>query len=135
MMASSFSIREANRAFRSEQFDQYKNWLGFTLILGIIFAVCQFIGWLFLQQNGILLSNNPAGAFIYLLSGLHLAHIGMGLGALGYIFYDALKNANYVDGFIQSLNPVKQARLKLLTRYWHFVDVLWLYLFMLFVIG
>jgi cytochrome c oxidase subunit III len=97
--------------------------------------VCQFTGWFVLQDAGIKLSNNTSGAFMYVLTGLHVAHIIIGLGAMSYIFADALKNAAYVDGFIQSLNPIKKARLQLVTRYWHFVDLLWLFLFGLFTLS
>jgi cytochrome c oxidase subunit 3 len=77
------------------------------------------------------LSGNSS-AFIFLISGLHLAHIFFGVVVMLVVLVDALKNYRYIDAFVSSLNPAKKTRLQLLVIYWHFVDVLWLLLFLLF---
>ena len=132
-VASSVSIQSAGRSFRNEQFESHKNYIGLTLIFGILFSMCQITGWYSMFDKGLQLNNNPSAAFIYLLSGLHLLHIFIGLLVLALIFRDALRNATYVDGFILSLNPAKKTRLRLVIYFLHFVNFLWLYLFGLFI--
>ena len=70
--------------------------------------------------------NNFSLGFVYLISGLHI--LG-GVAVLGWTFYRSLKNFSYLDSSVFSVNPFNQLKMKLITVYWHFVDVLWLYLF------
>ena len=48
---------------------------------------------------------------------------------LAWAVYQSIKNHSYVDAFVFSVNPPNQLKIKLITIYWHFVDVLWLYVF------
>lgn len=134
IVVSSLTLHKANAAIKQENFIQYKNQIGATLFLGITFVVTQFLGWQQLVGQGIMLSGAVAGSFVYVLSGLHIAHLVLGVAVLVWAYVDARKNATYIDGFIQNLNPVKRARLKLVSIYWHFVDIVWLYLFVFFLL-
>ncbi|SFB78437.1 cytochrome c oxidase subunit 3 [Flexibacter flexilis DSM 6793] len=134
IMASSLTLHKANAAIRQENYALYKNQIGATLVLGIVFVVTQLWGWQQLVEQGIVLSGAVAGSFVYVLSGLHIAHLVLGVGVLAWAYWDARKNVAYIDGFIQYLNPVKRARLKLVSIYWHFVDIVWLYLFVFFLL-
>ncbi|MES2387999.1 MAG: cytochrome c oxidase subunit 3 [Bacteroidota bacterium] len=133
-LTGSFLLRESAYSLRAEKYNAYKNLIGSAGIIGFLFAVCQVQGWAQMRSEGILLDNSISGSFIYLLSGLHLAHILAGLTALAFIYHDARRNNTYVDGFIQSLNPAKNTRFRLTVIYWHFVNFLWLGLFMLFLV-
>ena len=73
--------------------------------------------------------NNIAGAFLYTLSGLHILHILGGIIYLGVTFSHALKRVTYVDSFVYSVNPPTQLKLQMVSIYWHFIDILWIYLF------
>lgn len=127
---SSGALWQANFYFRHEKYRRYKTWLGLTLLLGLGFAAFQVWGWLSLYQAGVVFSTSIGGSFVYLLSGLHAAHILLGILGLAYLYGNASRNRNYVEGFIDSLNPVKTSWLKLVTWYWHFVDGIWLFLFL-----
>jgi cytochrome c oxidase subunit III len=129
IVLSSLSIHEASDAFHKERFQIYRICMGTTLFLGLAFTTLQFFGWLQLIEQKIFIDESPAASFIYLLSGLHLLHIVVGLVFLTLLFRDAIRNRTYVDSFIYSVNPPNQLRLKLMTIYWHFVDVLWIILF------
>jgi cytochrome c oxidase subunit III len=126
---SSFTLHAANRALRTELFPHYRVLISTTLGLGILFVVLQLLGWKELIDAGISTTNNSSVGFIYLISGLHILHILGGIAVLGWAFYQSLKNFSYVDSFVFSVNPPNQLKLKLITVYWHFVDVLWLGLF------
>ncbi|SDK78096.1 cytochrome c oxidase subunit 3 [Catalinimonas alkaloidigena] len=129
IMISSFTLTAARRAFHREKFLTYRLLLSATFVLALVFAVGQVLGGQQLLEEGITLQGNTAGAFVYLFSGLHLAHVLGGMLVVAYALVDGWRHHHYVDSFLQTLNPVKVSRLRLVNLYWHFVDVLWLYLF------
>lgn len=130
ILLSSLTLHWANKAFRNESFPKYRWLMGCTLGLGIIFVVMQLIGWNNMITAGIHLKNNPAGAFVFIISGLHILHIVGGLVFLIIVFAEALKHISYIDSFVYSVNPPNQLKINLVSIYWHFVDVLWILLFM-----
>lgn len=134
ILFSSILLHEANLAFRQERFLHYRLFLGATLTLGFTFMLLQVSGWLEMIENGVFVSQSTSVGFVYLLTGLHLLHILVGVVYLAIIFQKALKNRTYVDSFVYSVNPPNILRLKLITRYWHFVDALWLVVFLLMVL-
>ncbi len=130
IMLSSLTLHNANTAFLHERFSAYRTNIGTTLGLGVLFMVLQGWGWRQLMQAGVRLEGNPAGGFVYLISGLHLLHILIGLIFLVIVFVEAARRRQYVESFVYSVNPPNQLKLRLTTLYWHFVDVLWLGLFL-----
>jgi cytochrome c oxidase subunit III len=129
IVMSSFSLAWANRCFARERFSRHRYMLGATFVLGIIFCISQVMGWKHLQDSGVLMEGSVSASFLYIFSGLHLLHILGGILVLFYALTDAIRNGSYIDSYIQSLNPVKMSRLRLVSIYWHFVDFLWIYLF------
>ncbi len=130
ILLSSVSIHEAENAFRKERFAVYRYCLALTLFLGMIFVGMQGFGWLQMMERGFAMEGNPSAGFVYVLSGLHVGHILGGLIFMGVLLGEAAKNQSYVDSFVYSVNPPNRLKLKLMAIYWHFVDVLWLYLFL-----
>ncbi|MCY7350498.1 MAG: cytochrome c oxidase subunit 3 [Cytophagaceae bacterium] len=130
MIISSFSLHAANRALRHERFLHYRILLGITLLLGLCFVVMQVWGWKSMIDTGVKLNKDLAGAFIYLLSGVHLIHIAGGLVALLMLWAEALRRTSYVDTFVYVVNPPTRLKIRLITLYWHFVDALWLAVFL-----
>jgi cytochrome c oxidase subunit 3 len=131
---SSITLLTASRAFKQELFKRYTSLLGITLFLGFLFVIMQLLGWREMFASGIFIDKNKVGAFIYILSGLHIAHVMGGLFFVSVAFREALKQHNYVDAFVYTVNPPNQLKLKLLSIYWHFIDILWLYLFLFFLL-
>ena len=134
ILFSSITLHEANLAFVQERFLHYRVFLGSTFLLGITFMLLQVSGWLELIESGVFIGKNTSVAFIYILTGLHLLHILAGVIYLSVLFQKAVKNRTYIDSFIYSVNPPNRLRLKLMTRYWHFVDALWLVVFIFLVL-
>lgn len=94
-----------------------------TLILGLLFALFQFISWGNLVDQGIFFTGSESsvsGSYLYAISGLHLAHLFGGLISLLVV---------YVKSNRGMYNSENLLGLQLSTTYWHFVDVLWVYLF------
>ncbi len=98
----------------------YKTAITLTCFLGLAFLICQYAGWLVLKDNGVYINGNPAGSFVYVISMVHGVHILGGLIALLVVTFRA---------YTKPFNQKQSAGLGLITTYWHFVDFLWLYLF------
>jgi cytochrome c oxidase subunit 3 len=74
---------------------------------------------------GIELTTNPSGSFVYVISGLHAAHILGGIGALVIALIHAfVLKYKVTEG--------RKLRFEMTLTYWHFVDVLWIYLLLFF---
>jgi cytochrome c oxidase subunit 3 len=73
-----------------------------------------------LQANGVYLMGNPSGSFLYILTGLHAFHLLSGLIVLVYALVAAFKMSIYTKKIVQ---------IEVCATYWHFLDILWIYLF------
>ena len=119
IMASSFTLWMALKAFKERAMAKYRSLMAATLGLGILFIVLQVLGFKQLWQNGITLQANVSYSFLYVIVGLHAAHVIGGVIALIVMSLKAfsIKSRSY------SMVPVE-----LISTYWHFVDILWIYL-------
>lgn len=131
---SSILLHEANLAFYQERFLHYRVFLGATFTLGILFIVLQVLGCVEMIDNGLTFNRHSPVAYIYLLSGLHFLHALFGVIFMGSLFRKSLINRTYIDAFIYSVNPPNQLKIKLFTRYWHFVDITWVVVFLFIVL-
>lgn len=129
ILTSSATLYWANKAFRKERFRSYRLNISLTLLAGIFFIVLQGLGWKKLLSSGITMQNNTGGMFIYILSGLHIIHTLGGLIALASANKDAFQRMEYVDSYVYSVNPPNQLKIRLISIYWHFIDVLWIAIF------
>ena len=103
-----------------------KRWLLATVLLGVAFLVSQLLAWRQLVQQGVYVSSNPHSSFFYLLTAAHGVHLLGGLTALAYLLLRRrAAQANEAD-----LTKAR-AGADAVTLYWHFMDFLWVYLFVL----
>jgi cytochrome c oxidase subunit 3 len=130
ILLSSLSIEFAKHAFKREKFFSYRVSISLCFALSLLFLSFQFFGWQQLTSSGITMANSTSGSFIYILSGLHIVHTLVGIIGLTVVIRDAFSNLSYVDSFIYSVNAPNQLRLKLFSIYWHFLDALWLIIFL-----
>lgn len=130
ILFSSATLHWANKAFIEERFRSYRLNISLTLISGILFIILQFLGWKSLYSNNFSVQNNTGSMFIIILSGLHIVHTIGGIVALVFANRDAFRNLEYVDSFVYSVNPPNQLKIRLISIYWHFVDILWIALFL-----
>jgi cytochrome c oxidase subunit III len=117
LAVSSLTVEIARRARKPAP------WLSGTLGLGLAFLVGQFAAWRQLSSSGIYLSTNPHSSFFYLLTGLHLVHLTAGLAALSYLVGRSLASGRSRASGVRTLDAA--------ALYWHFMDALWVYLFLL----
>jgi len=133
IILSSLTLIIGERAIKKENQLLYKRMIGLTFLLGIGFAVLQYYGWLALSSIGIILQgNDPSGAFLYVISGIHVLHVVGGLIFLAAFYLKTFKKVDAAEQLIEDMKPEKFLGIELLSTYWHFVGVLWLYLFFFF---
>ena len=125
MLLSSVAIHSAYIAFKKGNEVLYKGLLVLSFILGLAFVVLQYQGWLDLTAIGVELTGNPAGSFIYVISGVHAAHVLGGLAAILVAMIQAF-SLKY------KVTKKRKLRFELTLIYWHFVDFLWIYLLIFF---
>ena len=127
IILSSMSLELSYRAFISGKEKVYRLWLVITMILGLGFCVTQYIGWQQLYKIGVPLNGNPSGSFVYAISGLHVAHVAGGILALFMAMYHAFSLPYFVS-------DERKNRFKMVLQYWHYVDILWIYLLIFFLV-
>lgn len=133
IVLSSFLLQDARQSFQQERFQRYRLGLILVNVLGMAFMATQLYGWKMLFDLKITMANDTGGSFLYILSGLHVVHTLGGIMALWVALWDAWKHRKYIDSFVYAVNPPNQLRLKLISIYWHFVDILWVILFLFLV--
>ncbi len=94
-------------------------WLYITLVFGLLFVTGQYVAWARLRAEGLYLATNPSSSFFYLLTAAHVLHVLGGLVGLLYVIRKLRKS------------QLRRSTLDAASRYWHFVDILWVYLLLL----
>ena len=125
ILLSSLSLHSAFIAFKKGKEASYKILLIASFVLGIAFIVCQYSGWVEMKEIGIQFTLNPSGDFVYVISWLHAAHVIGGIAALTVAMVHAF-------GLPFKVTEKRKLRFEVTLTYWHFVDLLWVYLFLFF---
>jgi len=142
ILLSSITMALGIRAFKNRAMPRYKMLTGITLTLGITFGILQAAGFYQLYHtpqaivmNGltdsvnlqpVTIPGNPSESFLFIIAGLHLLHILGGVVALAFVFFRS-RSKN-----VKVYNPTG---LEIVGSYWHFVDILWIYLFIFFLVN
>ena len=114
ILVSSATLEFARRVFRTGQWRLALKLFLATAALGIVFLGAQLVAWQDLVHQGAYMMEDPHGAFYYIFTGLHGAHLVGGLVALFVLVLGHKKRREVVD---------------VASYYWHFLTVLWLILF------
>ncbi|MBY0534757.1 MAG: heme-copper oxidase subunit III [Chitinophagaceae bacterium] len=123
MLISSVTMQMSLKAFKERERGKYRTLITVTALLGSLFVGMQWFGFIGLYDSGIKMEGSGAGQFLYIIFGLHAVHVIGGVIALIVMFMKAFSIK------IRSYNPVP---LEVVATYWHFVDLLWVYLFVFF---
>jgi cytochrome c oxidase subunit 3 len=125
IIASSLAIMASRKYFKQGEMANYRRWLAVTMCLGILFILMQTIGFIDLWKNGITLTRNVSFSFLYIIVGLHALHVVAGVIALLIIS---------IKAFSVKRKTYSSLSIDLMSIYWHFVDFLWIYLFIFLLI-
>lgn len=123
ILFSSITMVVAIKMFKKRMMPQFKTMMWLTIALGVVFAIFQYVGFKTLYAQNIRVDGNPSESFLFIIAGLHLLHILGGIIALLIVFFRATRTR------VKVYNAVG---LEIAGAYWHFVDVLWIYLFVFF---
>jgi cytochrome c oxidase subunit III len=123
LLISSLTIFLAAKSFIERRMIRYRKLVLTTAILGLVFMLLQWFGFRHLWLSGITFHGSGAGQFLYIIAGLHAVHVLGGVIAL-FTVYIRARNTR-----IRSYNVVP---VDVVGTYWHFVDLLWIYLFIFF---
>jgi len=122
LLASSVTLELARRRISryvrgiESQIAVPMRWLMITLALGLLFVAGQYVAWLQLKGAGLYLATNPNSSFFYVFTAVHALHVLGGLCGLVYVMSKLARSI------------LRQSTFAAAAQYWHFMDILWLYL-------
>jgi len=114
LLASSATLQRSLGETRLRR-DPRRRWLAASLLLGLVFLAAQTWTWFELTAAGSVPATNAYGAMFYVLTGLHAAHVLVGLGYLAWL--------------LPRSRPLRLDALRLGATYWHFMAGIWVVLF------
>lgn len=127
IILSSFTIETAKRSLKRANETRYRGWTIATLVLGLCFLVAQLMGWRELAAQGVYFASHPHSTFFYFFTGVHGVHLLGGIAGLSYLGIRAR------SGRAGKVMP-KATAAELMSLYWHTMDALWIWLFLLLLI-
>ncbi len=126
MLLSSFTFYSALQTMKKGNRNQTTILLFFTLALGIAFIALQLKGFGQVIENGYFFTgseSNVTTSFLYITVLVHIAHLLGGIISLLIVIYNHYK---------QKYNSTQTLGIELSAMYWHFMDFIWVYLFLFF---
>jgi len=141
IVASSITLQLATKAFKSRVMPRYRSLMVFTILLGLIFSAMQLAGFYQLyhqvqaviidrqvskEMEAVRLNGNPSESFLFIIAGLHIVHLLGGIVTLLVVYFRSTR---------KTVKIYNATALEVAGGYWHFVDALWLYLFVFFLVN
>ncbi|HEY4949531.1 MAG TPA: heme-copper oxidase subunit III [Candidatus Acidoferrales bacterium] len=123
LIASSLTLGRAHSRFSAKDEKGFRHWWATTTFLGILFVAGQIIAWRQLAAQGIFLATNPSSSFFYVFTGAHGLHLLGGILALLCVQFGATRKV------------ARGTAIEVVSMYWHFMDGLWVFLFLLLYLG
>jgi cytochrome c oxidase subunit III len=123
LLTSSLTMIAAVLAAQAERRAVAVRWLGATMVLGAMFAVLHLREWIAMIGEGWRPFRNPlggtplVGATFFSITGLHLLHVVSGVGVIGVIAL-GYRRSRFDAGHLETTG-----------LYWHFVDLVWMFVF------
>ena len=118
LLMSSFTFHAGTRAAERGQFDGLRRWLAVTMALGVAFLGVELYDWLTLDFS---ISTHAYGTMYYAMTGIHWLHVAAGL-VLMMVVLGRLAQGAYRGGNLDGMHAA--------AYYWHFVDGVWIALFL-----
>jgi cytochrome c oxidase subunit 3 len=119
---SSITFIMAQRAYQRKKLRSFKYFLGVTLMLGVLFLAAQFNLWKQLKLSGLYVSSGIFASIIHGFTWIHAGHMVLGLAFLLYLSPLAFKSACF-ERFDHRINNIG--------KFWHFLGIIWLLMFLL----
>lgn len=123
LITSSVTMVMCWASLKMQQFDKYKMYLGITILCGLGFLVVKYFEYTGKFHHGIYPSSSTYMGIYFTLTGLHVLHIIGGLFALVFFF------TKQADKMWEQNQDLLANRIEITGLYWHFVDLVWIFLF------
>ena len=123
LVASSLMLAHARRLLSVDDQAGFRLFWGVTTILGFFFLAGQIIAWRQLVDAGVYLATNPSSSFFYVFTAAHGLHLLGGVAALLSVL------------FRPTHKLTRSTATEVVGMYWHFMDGLWVFLFLLLILG
>ncbi|MEK6493478.1 cytochrome c oxidase subunit 3 [Myroides odoratimimus] len=123
---SSVTMHLAYKAIKQNDRNKTTTYLVSTLILGLLFVFLQFKGFNEVISMGYFFTGSESTittSFLYVIVIVHIVHLAGGVLSLLYVIYNHFK---------QKYNSQQYIGIELCAWFWHFLDLLWIYLFLFF---
>ena len=121
VIISSITMHLAYLSGKKLDFDKQKLYTVLTILLGVAFLFSQYSAWTVLTASGAYFVNyNASQSFIYVFTGAHLLHIFAGIIMLIYSLLGKMRSIPQTRNLF---------RLEVTSIFWHFIDILWIYLY------
>jgi cytochrome c oxidase subunit III len=132
MVLSGVAVSKLIPLYLGDRYGKLKEMVLSVLLLGLIFSLLQFLGWIEMQQMGIRFRGIASESYLYLLTGIHVVHL---FGALVFatMLFAQIKvsEKDPLKRMLFLINPYEKMKIKLFAIYWYFMDVVWVMLFLL----
>ncbi|MBY0425537.1 MAG: cytochrome c oxidase subunit 3 [Cytophagales bacterium] len=121
LFISSITMHIAYKNAQKDNLSTLKVFVSITFGLGILFLLGQYEAWKELVAMKVFFVGNPSGSFLYVLTGVHAFHLVSGLVYLLIVL---------INSFRLKIHSKNMVQMEMCTTYWHFLDGLWIYLFL-----
>jgi cytochrome c oxidase subunit 3 len=126
ILVSSLTMETSRRSLKRQSVRGYGRWLMLTVTLGLAFLGTQLFAWRQLARQGVYMASNPYNSFFYLFTAAHGLHLLGGILGLAYLLVRTTRKRSTTEGELRRIGAADAA-----TIYWHFIDALWIALFIL----
>jgi cytochrome c oxidase subunit 3 len=127
ILISSFTMFWAQWAAKRDNIEMVKLSLSITTILGVSFLIGQWMAWgKLIEMNAHFTGGNVSHSFLYVLTGIHGLHI---VGGIVFLIIVLISTFRY------KVHSKNMTQMEMCATFWHFLDVLWLYLFVFLLIN
>jgi cytochrome c oxidase subunit III len=123
LVASSVTLERSRRLLADGDNTGFRHWWGVTTILGLFFLAGQVIAWRQLAAAGLFLASNPSSSFFYVFTATHALHLLGGICGLLAV------------SLFRPRRLTRSTASEVVAMYWHFMDGLWVFLFLLLLLG
>ena len=122
LIVSGLTMEHSRRLLKRNEYRRFSLWITLTTLLGFLFLAGQVFAWQQFRRQGAYSTSSPHGWFFYLFTGLHAVHLLGGILALLYVTTAALR---------LRIGLRRRAAVDVTATYWHFMDALWVFIFLL----
>lgn len=130
IISLSISMHSALICYRKAKFAAFRWLFSLGFVLGFVFLLSQWLGFRALTSIGFPLTGNIAGQFVYLLAVMHGLHIVVALFITFLMLVFAIRaRKDELFELKNIINPKRKLHMELLVTFWHYIDIVWIYLF------